>query len=125
MTIREVYDFPDDDGETLERVLDALPGSILREMEERPCGAWVVSMQSTDAMALLLAVRDPDLLLLDNGDVYVPDNARRECLDALSRGSITVVKWRRLHAIEFRSKAAQAAFERYSKTPSADWRTSS
>ena len=37
MTIREVYDFPDDDGATFEGVIEGLPRSILRDMEERPC----------------------------------------------------------------------------------------
>ena len=119
MTIWEVYDFPDDDGATFECVIEGLPGSIRRDMEERPCDAWVLSMRPTDVMALLLAIPDADIAPLDDHTLYLSDNARRGCIDALSRGSITEVEWRRLYAIEFRSKAARAAFEQYSRKPPA------
>ncbi len=117
MTIWEVYDFPDDDGATFEGVIEGLPRGISRDMEERPCNAWVLSMRPADVVALRLAIYADVAPPLDDYTLYVPDNARRECIDALSQGSITDVEWRRLYAIEFRSKAAQTAFEQYLSKP--------
>ena len=125
MTIWEVYEFPDDGGATFEGVIEGLPERIFREMTEQPGAGWLLSVQPRDSAAMLLVVSDRGITPQEDDSLYVPEKARGDCVAAMSQMSITDVEWRRLYAIEFRSKAAQAAFERYSKTPSADWRTSS
>lgn len=113
MTAWEVchYVFPDDGGATFEGVIEAVPGSTLRDMEERPHAAWLLSVSRAEATPLLLAVSELGILLFADDTLFVPDAARLDCLTAMSQLSITNAEWHRVHGVEFRTRAARMAFE--------------
>ena len=113
MTAWEVchYAFPDDDGETLERVLDDLPPSILPELVGSFSDYSVLLLGQTEALFVLLVMGENGVEPLKNGFLYVPDHARHECISVMSQWAIAAGDWWRLWDIEFGSAGSLAAFE--------------
>lgn len=109
------YLFPDDGDAAFEGLIGSLPGSILCEMEERPCEGWILSALAPGAMALFMAIGQPGVLLLPDDTLFVPDAARRACRAAMKQVAVCGADWRRLHGVVFYSKAVRAAFEAFVK----------
>jgi hypothetical protein len=116
MTIREVYDFPDDDGETLERVLDDLSPITRSDMVGTFADHTVLLLSKADAALVFLMMSEKALELLEEGALYVPDEAQRDCLSAIADGSIGARKWWRPLIVEFGSAVSRAAFDALSST---------
>lgn len=112
MTIWEVchYAFPDDDGETLERVLDDLCAITRADMVGTFADFTALSLTKADA-ALLFLVMSENGVELDDGILYVPGEARQDCLTAVSEASITVREWWCPLLVEFASAASRDAFD--------------
>lgn len=109
------YLFPDDGGAAFEGLIGSLPESVLCEMEERPCEGWILSVPAPDAMALFVVLSGVGVILLPDDTLFVPDAARGACPAAMKQVSVCRADWRCLHAIDFHSKAARAAFEALAK----------
>lgn len=112
MTIWEVchYGFPDDDGQTLGRVLNDLCEITRADMVGTFADFTVLSLTKADA-ALLFLILSERGVELEDGILYVPDEARQDCLTAASQGSIRVHSWWRPLHVEFGSVGSKAAFD--------------
>jgi hypothetical protein len=113
MTAGEVchYAFPDDDGETLERVLDELSPKVRVGMVGFSCDYSVLSVTKADAVYVLLTAGEKGVKLIKDGIFYVPDAARQDCVTAMSDGNTLVEGWWRFLDVEFASAASKDAFE--------------
>ena len=113
MTFWEVchYAFPDDDGETLERVLDELSSKVRAGMVGLSCDYSVLSVTKADAVYVLLTAGEKGVKLIKDGILHVPDWARQDCVTAMSEGGISAREWRRPLHVEFGMAGSKAAFE--------------
>ena len=113
MTVWEVchYAFPDDDGETLERVLDELSPKVRAGMVGSFPDYSVLSLTEGGAISVLLRAGESGVQGVEGGILYVPDAAREDCVSALSDGNTRVEGWWRFLDVEFASAASKAAFE--------------
>jgi hypothetical protein len=113
MTVWEVchYAFPDDDGETLERVLDELSSKVRAGMVGLSYDYSVLSVTKADAVYVLLTSGEKGVKLIKDGILYVPDPARQDCVTAMSDGNTLVEGWWRFLDVEFASAASKDAFE--------------
>lgn len=113
MTAWEVchYSFPDDDGETLERVLDDLPPVTLNEFVGSVAEYSVLRASQMDALVVLLMMRGKGVGQIEEGLLYVPDHVRQECRAAMSQGLFAAEDWQRLWEIGFGTAGSKVAFE--------------
>lgn len=99
-----IYDFPDDDGDTLEELLMHLPDRYQNGLVRMPLGGYRLrDIDLTLTIFLMMAVPDleqpADHPFLNTGDLYVPDHRRAECDRVLAAQSCTGQKWTTLECI--------------------------
>lgn len=105
------YAFPDDDGETLERALDALSSKVRAGMVGSFPDYSVLLLTEGGAISVLIRAGESGVEGVGGGILYVPDAAREDCVSALSDGNTRVEGWWRFLDVEFASAATRAAFE--------------
>jgi len=112
-----IYDFPDDDGETLHRILDALPARFGPTLTWIPFGGWRLQLESATAAVFLrmalpeLGVADERFPFLEGHELYVPSHVRDECETELAERCASPAIWSDLNAIAFYDEEARLFFD--------------
>lgn len=112
-----IYDFPDDDGQTLYEVLGALPARFGPDLTWMPFGGWRLQLANSTAAVFLrmaipaLGVADERFPFLDPLDLYVPWHLRNECETELAERCPSHAIWTDLNAVSMRTEEVRLYFD--------------
>jgi hypothetical protein len=110
--VETTYDFPDDSGASMERLMLALPMQHLMRLGSRSLGYRVQGLSEADCCLLRLAVQDEDfsmhLSILNPGDMFVPVDQREEAMAVLATACGSPARWTAVECFSGHPDAMQA-----------------
>lgn len=112
-----VYDFPDDDGRTLDRLLDAFPLRFGTDLTWMPFGGWRLELANPTSAVFLrmavpeLGVADERFPFLETHDLFVPWRLRPECEAELAERCPSPAIWTDLNVVSIRTEKALLYFD--------------
>ena len=111
----DYYPFPDDENQTLHRMISGLPNSLRSAMNWKPTQGWLLEVSPAFARGLSDMFADAGVRLLDPawraGGVFVPALIRTSVEAVLECVPTSPAAWFQIEGIEFDSAEARQAFE--------------